>query len=197
MQLIEQLQEQLPPSEAWYNSPEYADSPKYLVKSVDYLAYLLEQAEMVHGTLLDYEEAYDKLLQLAGGDDELIKGDNTYNWGASIDRDINYLILEKSSGAEDLTIYARIHRGGDVRCNYTQGVLLTINRYDFYEAEYNLDNTFTLEVDGKHYQITPRLSEYHDVYCEETGDSTQVYLDDITDKDATKAIREWQEELEK
>lgn len=192
--IIEQIKKQLPKNEAWWNTPDKKDEcSKYLVNSLDYLKALLDKALSVN-TLMEYGEAYDKMLSYAKGDDRLIKGDNTYNWNANIDREIDMLVLDRRNDRDDLVIYMRLHRGGDVCGNYTDGVLFTINRDDFYETEFELDNTFELEVDGKHYQITPRLTEYHDVYCTETGDSTELYFDDITDDEATKAIKEWAKE---
>lgn len=184
---INELKAQMPEhDDVWWNTPEQHDeSAKYLIDVFEYLEQCASDASKVYDKVYDFDE----LSELAPDDDW--KGDNTYNWNACIthDLDIRYANLDDGT----VLIALRVHRAGDVRCNYTDFVVMQFDSLEsWYECEFNLDNTFTLEVDGDIYYITPRLSELYDVYAED-GDSTELYIDDLTDKAAAKAIREWRD----
>lgn len=184
--VLEKLKEQLPENEAWWSTPEQKDeSSKYLINCLDYLDKLCENANYVCNEPMDNEECFDYMESI----DEDFKGDNTYNWGANIDRDLDIRVARKG---DSMWCGFKIHRGGDVRGNYTDWIVMRFDEeYGYYDAEYELDNAFDIEVDGKTYTIMPRLTEYHDCYCVEDGDSTELIIDDLTDEECVKAIREW------
>lgn len=188
--VLEILKSQLPKNEAWWNTPEQVDeSEKYLIDSLKYLDKLCEKASYICDKPLDNEECFDYMESI----DPDFKGDNTYNWNASIDRELDIRFARKG---DSMWIAFKIHRGGDVRCNYTDWILMRFdNEYDYYDAEYELDNSFDIVVDNKTYTITPRLTEYYDCYCDDSGDSTELYIDDLTDEACIKAIKDWQGDI--
>lgn len=184
--VLETLKQDLPDNEAWWNTPEQKDeSSKYLISCLDYLDKLCERASWVCNEPLDNDACYDYMESI----DEEFKSDNTYNWNANIDRELDIRLAHKGDA---VWVAFKIHRGGDVRGNYTDWVVMRFdNEYDYYDVAFELDNSFDIDVDGKTYTITPRLSEYYDCYCQETGDSMELYVDDLTDEACAKAIREW------
>ena len=90
-------------------------------------------------------------------------GDNTYNHGGHILNDL-------------------VHRGGDIRANYTYYCLLEFE-YDteFYEVVEDIccnieSGVFIKEYKGKKYSIEPRVfNEYLFVYCYEDGKQYEFY----------------------
>ena len=90
----------------------------------------------------DYEDFY-----------KFITSNNTYNWNAFIDHDINYYIYQYNN---NIYVVLKVHRYGDVRGNYTDEAVLIFNDVnEFYEAlsssdiynEFKLSNGVTLYYD--------------------------------------------------
>lgn len=61
------------------------------------------------------------------------KSDNTYNWGANISHDINFDCFEYD---DEKYVAIMIHRGGDVRGNYTYYAILKCDYYDLFDIEF-------------------------------------------------------------
>lgn len=185
--LINELSKQVPRGLAWYEeTPEaYAESSKYLVAFEDYLKAMRDRGELVCDKLLDDDELFDKF-----GED--YKGDNTYNYSGNIDHELDVKIFDK--GYDGYIVAVRVHKSGDVRCNYTDYIVFKFDSFeDWAETEYDLDNSFELQVKGKVYNITPRVwCEWYDVWGDD--DSFEVVPNDITDKEMKLAIEKMVEE---
>ena len=99
---------------------------------------------------MDIEEYFEK------GLDEgwLVENcaDNTYNWNSPISHHINFEIYHNDEGS--YIVRFRVHRYGDVRCNYSDWVYLECNSdYDFLEA-LMCGKWIEVEMDGKTYCIS-------------------------------------------
>ena len=78
------------------------------------------------------EVTADEFLEM--GEYEEIKSDNSYNWLAPLTNHIDYRIY-KSLNYDGIIVELKVHRYGDVRCNYTEEAYLQFNEeYEFYEA---------------------------------------------------------------
>ena len=188
---LTQLFAQLPKNESWASNDE--EAKKYLLPVEDLVKKLVERGRLfqISGkTIFDYDEAYEIL---EGFTDD-ITGDNTYNYSGSLDREINFNMAKLGSDdCEPILIELRIHRGGDVRGNYTDAIIVKFDSYyDFYEAISDAEGEAEAEitVDGKAYYITPQaFSEYHLAWGEDLN-TVEIYPDDLTDEAMVKAIKE-------
>ena len=96
-------------------------------------------------------EEYLEYLESVYGIKEL-HGTNTYNWMANISNHINYNIYDCDNGKTYVEL--RVHRYGDVRCNYTETCLLEFNdEYEFYECLYECDKYESVTIDNKEYGL--------------------------------------------
>lgn len=75
---------------------------------------LLDEEDYIIGTNFDVE-----LTEVAH--------DNSYNWGGNSSTDIDFRVLTYN---DKLFLYVSIHIGGDVRCNYSNGVLIDLGYND-------------------------------------------------------------------
>ena len=102
---------------------------------------------------------------------EEIKSDNSYNWLAPISNHFNYRIY-KSSLYEGIIVEFKVHRFGDVRCNYTEETYLQFDdEYEFYEVLEESSKYFTIEKNDKIYQIEINIfSDCPRIYTNEDGD---------------------------
>lgn len=84
---------------------------------------------------------------------EYDKSDNSYNWSSPISNDFNYYIYNDMLDG-GIFVEFKVHRYGDVRCNYTDSVLLHFdNEYEFYETLSENNKYTTITVDGVDYNI--------------------------------------------
>ena len=68
---------------------------------------------------------------------EEVKSDNSYNWGSPLSNDIDFTIYHNIT-FDEYYVVMRIHRYGDVRCNYTDGFILKYDHEEtFYESLYD------------------------------------------------------------
>ena len=66
-------------------------------------------------------------------DNEEVKGDNTYNWGANISNDLNMNYLENSDG---VTMLIMVHLFGDIRGGYSDYFAVKFDSMcEFFELE--------------------------------------------------------------
>ena len=110
------------------------------------------------------------------------KCDNSYNYSSPINHDFDFNIY---NSCYDNSIYVefKVHRYGDIRCNYTDTVLLKFdNDYEFFEilSENNIYTSIT--VDNKEYEINiDILSDGIEVYNNDGCYMCTVYGDDYED----------------
>ena len=66
-----------------------------------------------------------------------VKCDNSYNWGSPLSNDIDFTIYHNIT-LDEYYVTMKIHRYGDVRCNYTDEFILKYDYEDsFYESLLN------------------------------------------------------------
>ena len=100
---------------------------------------------------LEMEIDFDEYLDLY--EYEEIKSDNTYNWLAPLTNHINYRMYE-SKMMDDIIVELRVHRFGDVRCNYTEECYLKFqNDFEFYEVLIESRKNLVTIKDDKRYNI--------------------------------------------
>ena len=100
---------------------------------------------------LEMEIDFDEYLDLY--EYEEIKNDNTYNWLAPLTNHINYRMYE-SKMMDDIIVELRVHRFGDVRCNYTEECYLKFqNDFEFYEVLIESRKNLVTIKDDKRYNI--------------------------------------------
>ena len=78
----------------------------------------LSNFEVLHGDFYD-ERKNDTF--------EIIYHDNTYNWNGAINRDIDFKILVDTD--EKLYVVVKVHKGGDIRSNYTRSIMFSLLDY--------------------------------------------------------------------
>lgn len=106
------------------------------------------------------------------------KGYNTYNWNGRIMHDFDYRTYEM----KDHTYYVaiQVHRGGDIRINYTDFVLF---KFDYIEQWFEVIEDISrekcggvYEINNKHYYYDMSMfDEYLKVYCNETQEEFDIY----------------------
>lgn len=182
---IETIIKDLPENEAWWVGTERA---KYLIPIEKFLNGIAEKAAVVLEETVDFFGIDDFLMRLTGCSEDDIISDNSYNWGGNTSRCVNVKIVRK--GFTEWVAYA-IHRAGDVRCNYTDYVVMRFaDMYEHYDAiaEVESECSFDMEVDGQTYTIRPCYSaEYYEVYGEDLD--AEILPDDITDEEFAKEIK--------
>ena len=109
---------------------------------------------------------------------EEIKSDNSYNWLAPISNHFNYRIY-KSCLYEGIIVELKIHRFGDVRCNYTEEAYFKFNdEYEFYEVLAESNKYFTIEKNDKIYQIEINIF----------SDCPSIYIDEAEEVEGYEAL---------
>ena len=115
--------------------------------------------------------------------------DNTYNWNSPISHHINFEIYHNDEGS--YIVRFRVHRYGDVRCNYSDWCCLEVNSdYDFLEA-LMCGKWIEVEMDGKTYCISIevtsdeiRLESYdNEEYDEIFGDDRDTILEKMINRE--------------
>ena len=116
--------------------------------------------------------------------------DNSYNWNSPISHHINFEIYHNLEEGNYIVRF-RIHRYGDVRCNYSDWVYLECNSdYDFLEA-LMCGKWIEVKMDGKQYYVTIevlsdeiRLESYENEEYEEIfGDEKDEILEEMINRD--------------
>ena len=141
----------------------------------------------------DYAERYiNYLIELGYIEDWCdAQGNNSYNWSAPVSNDINFYTF-KSLIDDSIYVLFKVHRFGDVRCNYTDNCILKFDYdYEFYEA---IDSEYkTVEIDGIEYEITISFwSEGFEVF-----DTNGEYICTVYNIDKDNIIEEIKENLTK
>ena len=118
--------------------------------------------------------------------------DNSYNWNSPISHHINFEIYHDIEGS--YIVRFRVHRYGDVRCNYTDWVYLEFSWEDeFLEVLMEeCSKCIDVEMDGKQYYVTIEVlsdeirlesydeeNGYEDIY----GDDRDTILEEMINRD--------------
>ena len=137
-------------------------------------------------------DTIDEYLDFIGGVYGLreLFSDNSYNWNGRISNHFDFKAY-KDETLGDIYIVFKVHRYGDVRCNYTKECLLKFNYYyEFFEKIEESNKFVTVEVDGKEYDLyVNALSDGYEITEVETGKDIGFAYE--TDKESIiKEIRE-------
>ena len=141
---------------------------------------------------MDMEEYFEK-----GLDEGFLtecSADNSYNWNSPISHHINFEIYHNNEEGNYL-IRFRVHRYGDVRCNYSDWVYLECNSdYDFLEA-LMCGKWIEVEMDGKQYCISIEVTSDEirlESYDEENG-YEEIYddRDEILEEMISRELISW------
>ncbi len=98
----------------------------YELESFEIYNYENEEADEI------IEVSADEFLELE--EYEEVNCNNSYNWDAPLTNHIDYRIY-KSLNYEGIIVELKVHRYGDVRCNYTENCYLQFDEeYEFYEV---------------------------------------------------------------
>ena len=122
--------------------------------------------------------------------------DNSYNWNSPISHHINFEIYHDIEGS--YIVRFRVHRYGDVRCNYTDWVYLEFSWEDeFLEVLMEeCSKWIEVEMDGKQYYVTIEVLSDEirlESYDEENG-YEDIYGDDrdtILEKMISRDLISW------
>ena len=134
----------------------------------------------------------DEYLDFIGGVYGLreLFSDNSYNWNGRVSNHFDFKVY-KDETLGDTYIVFKVHRYGDVRCNYTKECLLKFNSYEQFLEKIEESNKFTnVEVDGKEYDLyVSALYDGYEVYDTESGRNI-IYTCETDKESIIKEIRE-------
>lgn len=133
--------------------------------------------------LNDKEEYFNYLVDNGYININNSKCDNTYNWSANITKDINYCIYENEL-YNNVLVELMVHLYGDIRCNYTDSILLQFDSIEQFLDVLMENNLYkTIEVNNVNYSLyTSFFNEGIEVENEQTNEYFEVYsyeYDDI------------------
>ena len=135
----------------------------------EFIGYDYEKEEKI-------EVSFDEYLELYEYDE--IRNDNSYNWSAPLTNHINFRIYQ-SKMMDDIIVELRVHRYGDVRCNYTEECYLQFQGdFEFYEALGESRKNLLVIKNDKQYNI------YIDIF----SDCPEIEICDINDLDEYEHI---------
>lgn len=113
---------------------------------------------------------------------------NSYNWSSPISNHFDYKVYRNSF---DRTIYIefKVHRFGDVRCNYTDSCILKFDEViDFYNILMEFNKSTYMEINGTEYEvIIDILSDTKEVFedglyiCSTYGENFEDIKKDIVE----------------
>ena len=134
----------------------------------------------------------DEYLDFIGGVYGLreLFSDNSYNWNGRVSNHFDFKVY-KDETLGDTYIVFKVHRYGDVRCNYTKECLLKFNSYEQFLEKIEESNKFTnVEVDGKEYDLyVSALYDGYEIYDTESGRNI-IYTCETDKESIIKEIRE-------
>ena len=107
---------------------------------------------------------------------EEVKSNNSYNWLSPISNHFDYRIY-KSGLYDRIIVEFKVHRFGDVRCNYTEEAYFEFdNEYEFYDALIECNKYFTIEKNDKTYEVEIDIFvENPNIYIEEDNENIEGY----------------------
>ena len=125
---------------------------------------------------LEMEIDFEEYLELY--EYEETRADNTYNWLAPLTNHMDFRIYE-SKELGDIIVELKVHRYGDVRCNYTEECYLNFqNDYEFYEVLSEIGKQLLVIKNDKQYYI--RINIF--------SDCPEIEKSDINDLDEYEYI---------
>lgn len=133
---------------------------EYVIDLNDYIDYRFDEEYWDDEEYCIFEDAEDAddvldVLEYYGYITDVCdyKGDNSYNWSSPISNDFDIKIYKDMLG-DGMFVEFKVHRFGDVRCNYTDSVILQFdNDYEFWEVLTECNKYHTIEVDGEEYDV--------------------------------------------
>ena len=140
-------------------------------------------------------DTIDEYLDFIGEVDGLreLFSDNSYNWNGRVSNHFDFKAY-KDETLGDIYIVFKVHRYGDVRCNYTKECLLKFDCYNEFLDVITESNKFvTVEVDGKEYDLYVNVTnDGYEVYNTETGE----YVGYASETDKESIIEEIREMIQ-
>lgn len=140
----------------------------------------------------DDDAIYDRLRELGYIYDECdYRGDNSYNWCAPVSNEFDFKIYDNAL-TDGIIVEFKVHRYGDVRCNYTDAVLYMFDDfYAFYDAVSAANKFIRIDVNNICYGLD--ISVFADTFevcnadtgayvCEAFGSSLEEVTQNIIDK---------------
>ena len=118
--------------------------------------------EITNGVAWDDEEECEMEMHISdyiaegleNGWIEEVNCGNSYNWCSYLNHEINYTIY-KDFEKDVFYVELKVHRYGDVRCNYSDNVYLEFNHEDdFFEALMEVYKYIEVEIDDKLYVLS-------------------------------------------
>ena len=149
-----------------------------------------EETDSYEESYTENEEEYLEYLESVYGIKEL-HATNTYNWMANISNHINYTVYD--CGNDKIYVELRVHRYGDVRCNYTDTCLLEFDdEYEFNECLYECTKYESVTIYNKKYGLDISFySEGIEVYdIENDVEVGTLYNYYDTEEEVIKDIKE-------
>ena len=138
---------------------------------------------------LEMEIDFEEYLELY--EYEETRADNTYNWFAPLTNHMDFRIYE-SKELGDIIVELKVHRYGDVRCNYTEECYLNFqNDYEFYDVLSEMGKQLLVIKNDKQYYI--RINIFSD--CPEIEKSDINDLDEYEYIEGYKAYELFEELL--
>lgn len=102
---------------------------------------------------------------------EYYSGDNTYNHGGFLERDLNFEIFNKVD-SDEIYVFFRVHTGGDIMYGYSNYFVM------HFDDNETLDEFLTSIFSLKEIETTTILVEIDGEAC---ADYTNIYIVDIND----------------
>ena len=131
----------------------------------EFIGYDYEKEEEIEISFDEYLELYEY---------EEIRSDNSYNWSAPLTNHINFRIYQ-SKMMDDIIVELRVHRYGDVRCNYTEECYLQFqNDYEFYETLSESRKNLGAIKDNKEYDIY--IDIFNDIYIDIFNECPEIEI---------------------
>ena len=110
----------------------------------NFIGYDFEKEEEMEIDFEEYLELYEY---------EETRADNTFNWNAPLTNHMDFRIYE-SKELGDIIVELKVHRYGDVRCNYTEECYLNFqNDFEFYEVLSEIGKQLLVIKNDKQYYI--------------------------------------------
>ena len=112
---------------------------------------------------------------------EEVCGDNTYNYGIRVQNDFSWTTFKVTD--DEYHTLVMFHRGGDIRGNYTDYMVLKFDNVDGFSEALYVDMTdddtichwFDLEVQGEIFHLCPQFDECLRVEYELDGEYIEIY----------------------
>jgi hypothetical protein len=166
------------------------ESSTAVYKSYDYIVKAIDILEALKPLEVNDYKREAILKAFEDGDRDYVEAYNSYNWNANIDHHMQWYIVKVHNRNYMILSF---HRFGDVRCNYTDEVVLSyddLDRDDFDEALYNSYKDGGVEVDGKDYTFEVSCMYDNVRVIDKDGNDFDIYPDGLTLEDIVKAIKE-------